>query len=54
MDTFTQEEETMIFEAARVAFEDAEIFDHLAFRLDISDECLSALRDKLQNFMDKK
>jgi hypothetical protein len=38
-------------EAARVAIADADIFDHIAEQLDISDEELIRLREDLQKYL---
>ena len=45
---FTQEEQTVLLEAARVGLSDADNFDSLADHLDLADEYLIALREKLQ------
>lgn len=43
-----------LLEAARVALADADIFDELADQMDLSDDEMVALRDKLQTFMDEE
>lgn len=46
---FSQNEETTILELARVALADAEIYDDIADKLDISDKELKALQKKIEN-----
>ncbi len=53
-DAFTESEQTTLYEAARIALGDAETFDRLAEDLDIKDDHLTALREKLQTFMDNQ
>lgn len=43
-----------IFEAARMGFADADSFDELAEKMDVSDEHLSGVRDTLQEFLDEQ
>lgn len=50
----TTQEKTVIYEAARIALADAEVFDQLAEDLDLSDNALYLLRDRLQTFMENK
>jgi len=38
-------------EIARVAFADADIFDHIADQLDLSDEEMIRLRENLQTYL---
>jgi hypothetical protein len=38
-------------ESARVAFADADIFDHIADQLDLSDEEMIRLRENLQTYL---
>jgi hypothetical protein len=49
----TSEEFIIIMEAARAALNDANIFDELAERLDISDSFLSHLQLQIQVFLDQ-
>lgn len=51
---FDPEEEIVIFEAARVALADAEMFDRLAEELDLTDDEMVELREKLQSVMDEE
>jgi hypothetical protein len=46
-----EENITIYLEAARVAMADADIFDHIAEQLDISDEELIWLREDLQKYL---
>ena len=48
---FTGEEELTIFELARVALSDAEIFDHIVDKLDLSDNDGKELQEKIENYM---
>jgi|TARA_Y100000034_G_scaffold131097_1_gene191064 hypothetical protein len=48
---FTDEELTVIFEAANLSIADAEIFDYIADKLDISDDEMKRISDKLYDFM---
>ena len=48
---FTDEELTIIFEAANLGISDAEIFDYVAENLDISDDEMKRISDKLCEFM---
>ena len=45
----TNEDETAIFEIAREALMDSELFDHMADKLDLSDEEMQALLKKIKN-----
>jgi len=45
---FSDEEKTIIMELARLALADAETFDMVAEDMDISDEYLQYLRDKIE------
>jgi len=47
MKNFTKEELLTIFELARVALSDAEIYDYIVDKLDIADEEAKALQEKL-------
>lgn len=51
MNKFTPEEQTILLEAARAAFADANVFDDLANHLDLSDEYMVELREKLQTVL---
>lgn len=53
MNKFTQEEQLIIMEAARISLADAEIFDYIADELDLDDEFLSNLRQKLEKILNK-
>lgn len=48
---FDAEEMVTIFEFAREAMQDADTFDRIAQKMDLSDEYACALRDKLQRHM---
>ena len=50
---FDQGELITLLEAARVALADADTFDAIAESLDISDEELKSLQEKLNNHMNK-
>ena len=50
---FTPEERNVIFEAARFALADAEVYEDLTDKLDITDKEMSKIIEKLQKFMDK-
>ena len=52
MNEFTKEEQIILLEAARIAFADADIFDGIADHLDLSDETMIELREKLQKYLD--
>ena len=47
---FSEEEQGIIFEAARVALADAENFDNIAVEMDLSDEAMTEVRDHLQQY----
>lgn len=47
MDRFNETEQSEILEIARVALADADTFEDLAFDLDLSDEYLKALQEKI-------
>lgn len=47
------EEALVVFEAARIALADADIFDMIADTMDIADSDLSEIRDKLEKQMQK-
>jgi len=49
---FTEDEMVTILEVARVALCDADLFDHVADKLDLFDGYMLSLRDKLQEVMD--
>lgn len=46
---FTDEEEGTILEAARVALSDAEVYEYVADKLDLSDKELKALQKKIES-----
>jgi len=48
---FTDEELIVIFEAANQSIGDANIFDTIAEKLDLSDKEMSRIADKLYEFM---
>ena len=48
---FTDEEFVEIMELARIALADADIFDDMAEKLDLSDAYMIKLRDKIEKFM---
>jgi hypothetical protein len=50
-DKFDREEQNVICELARIALADAEIYDSIAEDLDLSDEALKVLQNKLETFM---
>lgn len=47
------EEAIVLFEAARIALADAEVFDMIADKMDIADSDLAEIRDKLEKQMQK-
>ena len=49
MKGFTKEEETIILEAARVALSDADLYEGVALDLDLSDDVLKALQEKIES-----
>lgn len=49
---FTGEELTTLFEFAREAMSDAEVFDNVGEKMDVADRVMAELRDKLQAVMD--
>ena len=49
---FTECEELTVMEAARVALTDAEVYDWLVDKLDLSDKELKILQEKMQIFLD--
>lgn len=49
--TFTNSELTVIFEAARIALADVDIFDDLCDQMDIDDTELYDIREKLVAYM---
>lgn len=51
MNKLTQEEQLIIMEAARIGLADAETFDWIADELDLDDNFLVKLREKLQNIL---
>ena len=51
---FTDSDLITIFELARVALADADIYDDMCEELDISDKSMGKLADKLQSYMDEK
>jgi len=46
---FTDEEKDVVLELARMALSDAEVYDRFADILDLSDECLKELQDKIES-----
>ena len=48
MDNFNETEQSEILELARVALADADVFDQVAAALDLSDEYLMQLCEKIQ------
>jgi len=48
---FTEEEELSVMEIARVALIDADLFDLMANKLDLSDKEMQKLRDKIEAAM---
>ena len=52
-DIFNEDDMVVVFEAARVALADAEIFDMIAKELNLSDEGMIKIRDKVQFVMDE-
>ncbi len=50
-DNFTEDELLHLLEAARVAFADAETYDMIAEDMDLSDDYLKPLIEKLHKFM---
>ena len=54
LEDFEESEVTTLFEIARMALADAEIFDHVCDLLDISDESMQALREKLRLFLQEE
>jgi hypothetical protein len=48
---FVNEELEVLFHAAKYALADADIFDDLAVDLDISDDEMMKLREKLYNYL---
>jgi hypothetical protein len=49
---FSEEEQGILFEAARIALADAETFDNLAIEMDLSDEMMRQVCDHLQQYQD--
>jgi hypothetical protein len=47
---FSEEEQSILFEAAMVALSDAETFDNIAVDMDLSDEEMVRVRDRLQQY----
>ena len=48
---FDKQEELTVYEAAIIAFADSEIFDMLADKMDMTDEDMVNLREKLTEYM---
>ena len=44
-------DKTIIYEAARIALADADLFDYLADMLDITDEELQEVTEEVQNYL---
>lgn len=51
---FTDEELLCIFEAARIGLADAETFETIAENMDLADEVMVPLRDKLHDYLNPK
>jgi len=51
MDTLTNEERVIVLELARIALSDAETYDLVADELDLSDETLKGLQEKIHNHL---
>jgi len=51
---FSDEEQLILLEAARVALADGDTFDMIADNMDFGDEELSELRERFQSAMNKK
>ena len=49
--TFTETQMLTLWEIARVALADADLFDFMAERLDVSDSNMIRLRDQLEKVM---
>ena len=49
---FSEEDQIILFEAARVALADAETFDNIAVEMDLSDKQMTELRNHLNIYMD--
>ena len=45
---FSKEEELIILELARTALADAEVYDTLAYNIDLSDKVLKKLQEKIE------
>lgn len=54
LDTFNSSELTAIFEIARIALADLNMFDRLAENMDIDDDELWNIREKLVTLMEKE
>ena len=50
---FTEEQLLIIFEAARIALGDADIFDNLAEQMDISDDVMKKAHETLLEYLGK-
>ena len=48
----TEHDLQVILHGFRMCLADAELFDTLAEQLDLSDECMAAIRDDVQKFLD--
>lgn len=48
---FTDSERTTLLEAARIALADADVFDYLASEMDIADDELKSLQQRLEVYM---
>jgi len=52
IESLSEEDLLTIFEAARVALSDAEVYEYIADKLDLSDEYLKDLQEKLTTIME--
>jgi hypothetical protein len=50
---FNSDDRTVIYEAARIALSDADIFQHIADEMDASDEHLIQIRNILEKYMNE-
>lgn len=50
--TFSNSEMLTVLELARVALTDAEVYDYMADKLDMSDEDMKSLQEKLEKYME--
>jgi len=47
----TEQEETIVLELARTSLSDGETYDYIAEELDLSDDCLKELQEKIEKKM---